>query len=206
MGPADLAVLAVLLLGACRPSARCGPRRSACTRSVGPGEVDAVLDALAARTPRPFAARVAGAAGDREIRWVEVLTGPAAAPRRGPGRRRGPRRRFDRRRRADGQLAPTYAELVARVADLERRLAGAWSGRRPPGDWSRRHPPPPAPVEVGAPGRSGPAGGRATAPAAQAGGRRPRRPSPSWPTWPGRPPGRHRAPPGPHRGRAGALR
>jgi hypothetical protein len=38
--------------------------------------------------------------------------------------------------------APTYAELVARVAELERRLAAAGDWMAPP------PPPPPPPVEV----------------------------------------------------------
>jgi uncharacterized protein YceH (UPF0502 family) len=146
MGPADLAVLAVLLL---RGEQSVGEVRGQAQRLHpfgSPGEVDAVLDALAARTPQPFAARVPPRPGDRETRWVEVLTGPVGSrPARvgngvehagsagvGPGS-------------FAGDLtapAPTYAELVARVAELERRLAAA-------GEWGPPAGPPPAPpVEV----------------------------------------------------------
>ncbi len=143
MGPADLAVLAVLLL---RGEQTVGEVRTQAQRLhpfTSPAEVDAVLDALAARTPQPFAARVPPRPGDRETRWVEVLTGPVGSrparvgngvehtPAVGPGS-------------FAGDLtapAPTYAELVARVGELERRLAAA-------GDWSPPPPPPPPPVEV----------------------------------------------------------
>jgi uncharacterized protein YceH (UPF0502 family) len=144
MGAADLAVLAVLLL---RGEQSVGEVRSQAQRLHpfgSPAEVDAVLDALAARTPQPFAARVPPRPGDRETRWVEVLTGPVGsrparvgngvehAPAVGPGS-------------FAGDLtapAPTYAELVARVAELERRLAAAGEWATPPG------PPPAPPVEV----------------------------------------------------------
>jgi uncharacterized protein len=145
MGPADLAVLAVLLL---RGEQAVGEVRNQAQRLFpfgSPAEVDAVLDALAARTPQPFAARVPPRPGDRETRWVEVLTGPVGSrparagngvehtgPAVGPGS-------------FAGDLtapAPTYAELVARVAELERRLAAAGEWGTPPG------PPPAPPVEV----------------------------------------------------------
>src|SRR4029450_11533505 len=103
MGPDELAVLAVLLLrgeqavGEVRNQAQrlhpCGgrggggaalrPLSQRLRPSGSPAEVDAVLDALAARTPQPFAARFPPRPGDRETRWVEVLTGPVGlAPAR----------------------------------------------------------------------------------------------------------------------------
>ena len=64
--------------------------------------------------------------------------------------------------RALAELAPSYAALVARVADLEQRLAEALERRAPAGaEWSAPYPPPPPPVEVTPPARLGP--GRASA-------------------------------------------
>jgi uncharacterized protein YceH (UPF0502 family) len=152
MGPADLAVLAVLLL---RGVQTVGEVRAHVQRlhPLGdPREVDAVLDALAARTPRPFAARIGRRPGDHETRWVEVLTAPPPdladlddvpsvnggepAPSHVPA-----------------ELAsPSYAALVARVADLEDRLAASLERRAAPvAEWATPPfpPPPPPPVEVG---------------------------------------------------------
>jgi uncharacterized protein YceH (UPF0502 family) len=116
MGPIDLAVLAVLLL---RGMQTVGEVRAHVQRLhplVEPGEVDAVLDALAARTPSPFAARVERRAGEQEIRWIEVLT---------PRRVEAAAAATDSGLVPAGPLGPSFAELVGRVADLERRLAAA---------------------------------------------------------------------------------
>jgi hypothetical protein len=52
------------------------------------------------------------------------------------------------------ELAPSYAALVARVVDLEQRLAEALERRAPAGaEWSAPYPPPPPPVEVTPPAR-----------------------------------------------------
>jgi uncharacterized protein len=156
MGPADLAVLAVLLL---RGVQTVGEVRSHVQRlypAVEPGEVDAVLDSLAARTPRPFAARIERRPGDHDTRWVQVLTAPAptpaeideAAPPPGNG---GHHAEVSH---VPAELAsPSYAELVARVAELEQRLASSFDRRAaPPSDWATpAFPPPPPPVEVRSP-------------------------------------------------------
>ena len=76
MGSAELAVLAVLLLGGVQTVSEVRARAQRLHPLITPVEVEAVLDTLAARTPRPFAARVAGASAG-ETRWAEVLTGPA---------------------------------------------------------------------------------------------------------------------------------
>jgi uncharacterized protein YceH (UPF0502 family) len=96
--------------------------------------VDAVLDALAARTPSPFAARVERRPGEQEIRWIEVLT---------PRRVEGTAAATDGGLVAAGLPGPSYAELVGRVADLERRLAAALE--RPVAELAAA---PPPPVEV----------------------------------------------------------
>jgi hypothetical protein len=156
MGPAELAVLAVLLLRGVQTVAEVRAQVQRLAPAASAGEVDAVLDALAARTPRPFAARVGRRAGDHDTRWVEVLTAPApdgdgddageaaARPRVGDGR-------WERAHPAPAELAsPAYAELVSRVADLEQRLAVALERRAPgAGDWEGpTYPPPPPPVQV----------------------------------------------------------
>jgi len=138
MGPVDLAVLAVLLLRGVQTVGEVRAHVQRLHPLVEPGEVDAVLDALAARTPSPFAARVERRPGEPEIGWVEVLTlrrveGASAAADTGLV--------------SAGLAGPSYAELVGRVADLERRLTAALERPRteitgaPP-------PPPPPPVEV----------------------------------------------------------
>ena len=77
MGPAELAVLAVLLLRGVQTVAEVRVQVQRLAPAASAGDVDAVLDALAARTPRPFAARVGRRSGDHDTRWVEVLTAPA---------------------------------------------------------------------------------------------------------------------------------
>ena len=141
MGPVDLAVLAVLLLRGVQTVGEVRTQVQRLHPLVEPGEVDAVLDALAARTPSPFAARVERRAGEQEIRWVEVLTPRqvAAAAEAGAA--------------GAGQLipagmpGPSYADLVGRVADLERRLAAALEPP-PAAELPAGPPPPPAPMDV----------------------------------------------------------
>jgi uncharacterized protein YceH (UPF0502 family) len=138
MGPVDLAVLAVLLLRGVQTVGEVRAHVQRLHPLVEPGEVDAVLDALAARTPSPFAARVERRTGEQEIRWVEVLT---------PRRVEGAAAAADTGLVAGGPAGPSYAELVGRLADLERRLAAALE--RPAAELSAAPPPPPPPpVEV----------------------------------------------------------
>ena len=167
MGAAELAVLAVLLLRGVQTASEVRSHAQQLHPAASAGEVDAVLDALAARTPRPFAARVRGRGGDQPARWVEVLTAPAPewvgeADDGGPGgssrreagdssRHAGSRSVAPAVAATPAELAsPSYAELVARVADLEDRLAAALERRAPVvGDWAApAYPPPPPPVEV----------------------------------------------------------
>jgi uncharacterized protein YceH (UPF0502 family) len=148
MGPAELAVLAVLLLRGVQTVSEVRAQVQRIHPLTEPGEVDALLDTLAARTPKPFAARVGRRPGDHEIRWVQVLTGPvpddvddAPTPATEPGRAVS---------RVQPEVAsPSYAALVARVADLEQRLAASLE-RGAAGEWATPPfpPPPPPPVEV----------------------------------------------------------
>jgi uncharacterized protein len=137
LSPAELAVLSVLLLGGPQTLGAVQARVSRLHRFGGAGEVEAVLDALAARTPMPFAARLAGPVAGPRGRWVQALVeedlyDAVEAEEVGPSANGGTGTSI--------ASAPTYAELAARVAELERRLAAA-SGREPPVDeWGRRHP------------------------------------------------------------------
>jgi uncharacterized protein len=144
MGPIDLAVLAVLLLRGVQTVAEVRAQVQRLHPLVEPGEVDAVLDALAARTPSPFAARVERRAGEQEIRWVEVLS-----PRRveGAGADAGAGAAGAALVPA-GLPGPSYAELVGRVADLERRLAAALDRPAAAEISAAPPPPPPPPVDV----------------------------------------------------------
>jgi uncharacterized protein YceH (UPF0502 family) len=140
MGPVDLAVLAVLLLRGVQTVREVRAQVQRLHPLVEPGEVDAVLDALAARTPSPFAARVERRPGEQEIRWVEVLTprppdGATADAGAGGGL-------------VPSGLGPSYAELVARVAELERRLSAALERPAAAEMPAAPPPPPPPPVDV----------------------------------------------------------
>jgi uncharacterized protein len=115
LGPADLAVLAVLLLHGVQPVSAVQAETRRLVPSVGPAQVDAVLDMLAARTPTPFAARLDGQIGG-ETRWVEVLTGPApvlADPGSAPVSGAAP----------PAMPGSDLANIFTRVAELEERLA-----------------------------------------------------------------------------------
>jgi hypothetical protein len=122
LGRGDLAVLATLLLHGVQPVSEVRERARRLAPFADPGDVDAVLDMLAARTPTPFAARLEADGGGGETRWVQVLTGPfprlptgesvaGAAPIEG--------------------LSPSYADLAGRVAELEQRLADAFERQGP---------------------------------------------------------------------------
>jgi uncharacterized protein YceH (UPF0502 family) len=163
MGAVELAVLAVLLLRGVQTASQVRSHAQHLQPVATASEVDAVLDTLAARTPRPFAARVGGRGGEQPARWVEVLTAPApefvgaddGAPAAGhlaaSSGGAGARAATPAVAVTPAELAsPSYAQLVARVADLEDRLAEALERRAPvAGDWaSPAYAPPPPPVEV----------------------------------------------------------
>lgn len=157
MGEAELAVLAVLLLRGTQTVSEVRAQAQRLHAFNDPAEVDAVLDSLAARTPRPFAARVGRRPGEHETRWAQVLTAPAPAPDDEPTSASGDGGRAAEVSRVPAELAsPSYAALVARVTDLEHRLVAALEQReKQADDWAPAPfpPPPPPPVEV----RSAPA-------------------------------------------------
>ncbi len=122
LGRGDLAVLATLLLHGGQTVSEVRERARRLAPFVDPADVDAVLDMLAARTPTPFAARLEGDGAGGETRWVEVLTAPFPPLRTGDSAA------------ASAPLeavAPSYADLSIRVAELEKRLADALEGRGP---------------------------------------------------------------------------
>jgi uncharacterized protein len=69
----ELAVLAVLVL---RGPQTTSEVRARTERMIGPddGTVEEILDMLAARSPEPFAVRVAPRRGGREPRWAQALS------------------------------------------------------------------------------------------------------------------------------------
>jgi hypothetical protein len=124
----ELGVLAMLVL---RGPQTTGEVRARTERMIGPddGDVEEILDMLAARSPEPFAVRLPRRAGEREARWAQALsrepewspddtqeleaalddTGPMPAPaQRAPA--------------AAQDLARDVAELWLRVERLERLL------------------------------------------------------------------------------------
>ena len=144
LNPAELAVLAVLLLGGPQTLGAVQARASRLHRFTGAGEVEAALDALAARTPSPFAARLAGPVAGPRARWAQALVDEgfedAVVVAEEVGNGDADRAR-DRRGDGHRALAPTYGELAARVAELERRLAAASERQsHEVDDWARTHP------------------------------------------------------------------
>jgi uncharacterized protein YceH (UPF0502 family) len=145
MSPAELAVLSVLLVGGPLTLAEVGARARQLHPFESSDDVLAVLDALAARTPSPFATRLDGRVTGPDARWAEVRTGEPEANRGVDGAglgAGGPGSAGERHGSPAGGTgsavvvpervvsAPSYAELAARVAELERRLAATLE--RPP--------------------------------------------------------------------------
>jgi uncharacterized protein len=146
MSAAELAVLSVLLVGGPLTLAEVDARARQLHPFEAADEVLAVLDALAARTPSPFATRLDGRITGPDARWAEVLTGDPEANGMAAGAGPAAGERHGRPTEGTGSAvvvpervmsAPSYAELAARVAELERRLA-ATIERPPPragSDW-----------------------------------------------------------------------
>jgi uncharacterized protein YceH (UPF0502 family) len=124
LSKSELAVLAVLVL---RGPQTVGELRTRSERQLGDDEatVDEILDTLAARSPEPFAALLERRPGERDPRWVHLLSGVATA-------------RLDTMARpvelddaeppapaasaAKSDLARDVAELWLRVERIERKL------------------------------------------------------------------------------------
>jgi len=119
----ELAVLAVLVL---RGPQTTGEVRTRTERMIGAddGTVEEILDMLTARSPEPFAARVARRPGEREGRWAQALSGE---PEDGIGRG-DDTQELDRLDDDTGPMpAPVKAPPAPPNADLARDVAELWS-------------------------------------------------------------------------------
>jgi uncharacterized protein len=129
LSPAELGVLAVLIL---RGPQTVNEIRTRAERHLEDGDattVDEVLDTLAARSPDPFVVRVGRRPGEREPRWAQIISGEvtegvaepepetddASPPPSSPVPSEPPAPSYV-------DLARDVAELWARVERLERRL------------------------------------------------------------------------------------
>lgn len=143
LAPPELAVLARLLLAGpqtteeVRAHARQAPYGGDQAEYLA--SVEAALDALAGRTPTPFAMRITADQWEGGVTlWAEVLTGPpsfeelhrlalrlqkraAAAPP--PGQPAAPATTSSGSP-APGRPGPTTADIADRLTKIERRLAG----------------------------------------------------------------------------------
>ena len=123
LDPLEQAALAALLL---RGPQTTGEVRTRAERLCpgATGDVEAALDTLAARTPNPFAVRLARAPGEREIRWAQVLADGGPVVVGGTLPTDGPIDPGDTSWTVDPQ-PPSSADvdgLATRVAAVEDRL------------------------------------------------------------------------------------
>jgi uncharacterized protein YceH (UPF0502 family) len=122
----ELGVLATLVL---RGPQTTGEVRARAERMIGPddGDVEEILDMLAARSPEPFVVRVVRRGGEREPRWAHALCGPPAEVDDDSLDDTGPMPAPTAAAPAaptppDQDLARDVAELWLRVERLERLL------------------------------------------------------------------------------------
>jgi uncharacterized protein len=138
----EMAVLARLLLGGPQTADEVRVQLRQLHDAVEEASVEAALDALAGRTPTPFAVRITTDKWEgTDTLWAEVLTGEPSfedlhriARRQQQARAAGPRQ--DTLPSASsgaqgkgptpggGRPAPTLADLADRLTKIERRLAG----------------------------------------------------------------------------------
>ena len=123
LSPAELGVLAVLVL---RGPQTVGEVRSRAERHLGDesvGTVEEILDTLAARSPDPFAVRVERRPSEREGRWAHALSGPPdVAVLEAWSARVEPQPSMEPGAAEQSDLARDVAELWLRVERLERLL------------------------------------------------------------------------------------
>ncbi|CAN5666377.1 YceH family protein [soil metagenome] len=75
LGEPELAVLSVLVLRGPQTVGELRSRTERQHRFAEPGEVEAVLDELSARTPHPFVVRMERRPGQKDPRWAHLLVG-----------------------------------------------------------------------------------------------------------------------------------
>ncbi len=129
--PQELAVMCELFLRGAQTPGELRSRASRMCRFADVGEVEAVLDGLAAREDGPFVQRLAREPGRRESRYAHLFSGELAGtaesePRESRvGHAESARPAGERLDRLELRLA----ELETEVAELKRRLAaGSGSG------------------------------------------------------------------------------
>jgi hypothetical protein len=123
LSPAELAVLSVLVL---RGPQTVGEVRTRTERQLAgedDGNVEDILDTLAARSPEPFAVRLELRPGERDARWAHLLCGAVAARLESMMPAADPAPRAATAPPAvNTDLARDVAELWLRVERLERKL------------------------------------------------------------------------------------
>ncbi len=117
---AELAVIGVLLLRGAQTVAELRTRTERLHAFAGPGEVEAVLGSLAARST-PMVAHLERQVGQKESRWLQMLEADpegraAAIPSSGGAAARSARVDVDRVEQLEGRVAALEA-LVARLLD-----------------------------------------------------------------------------------------
>jgi uncharacterized protein len=135
LSKSELGVLAVLVL---RGPQTVGEIRTRSERQLGSDDeatVDEILDTLAARSPEPFAVLLERRPGERDARWVHLLSGIATARLDTMAR---PVEPYDTEPSTaatpavKSDLARDVAELWLRVERIERKLGLAEGLNRPP--------------------------------------------------------------------------
>ena len=136
LSKSEVAVLAVLVL---RGPQTVGEVRTRAERQLSRDDdatVDEILDTLAARSPEPFAALLERRPGERDARWVHLLSGIATARLDTMARPVEPDDDDTQPtavpRAARSDLARDVAELWLRVERIERKLGLAEDLNRPP--------------------------------------------------------------------------
>jgi len=113
LSPAELGVLAVLVLRGPQTVGEVRARAERHLEDDDAGTVEEILDMLAARSPDPFAVRIERRPGEREGRWAHALSGPPAVDVVGPPT-------------GDEHELEPVAEPVAASSDLARDVAELW--------------------------------------------------------------------------------
>lgn len=110
--PKITGVICVLLLRGPQTSGELKTRTERLCKFESTAEVESLLQDLAAR-PEPFVAKLPRQPGQKEARWTQLFTGPAAVPSPGAPVKPSP---------GDAQIAFPHPH-GDRVAELEKRLA-----------------------------------------------------------------------------------